>query len=142
MGREIRERGPGNRKGQMFVLTMVFLVGLVFVIQQGFISWFGYSVDLHSGIQRNDYYLFENVKSMAGQTLLGSGDCDSARDNLNDLRSFLNSRILRGYSLDFKYRLYCSNWNNLPPSPAPLNVTIHVTGEETDTHGDFLFYRF
>jgi len=130
------------KKAQMFILTMVFLVGLVFVVQQGFVKWFEYSIGFSTDMQRNDYYLFDNIKIMTDQTLKGSQDCDDARNNLNELNNFLQSRVLSGYFLKFTHRLNCANWNNAPPNPAPLNVTIHITGEDTDTYGNFFLYRF
>jgi hypothetical protein len=130
------------KKAQMFVLTMVFLVGLVFVIQQGFVNWFAYAIDFYSDTQRNDYYLFDNVKTMAQYTMQSSATCDEARNNLNDLRAFLQSRILSNYFLEFRTRLDCSKWLNTPPSDAPLNASIHITGENVDTYGDFMLYRF
>jgi hypothetical protein len=130
------------KKAQMFVITMVFLVGLVFVIQQGFINWFSYSMGFFADIQKNDYYLLDNVKTMAEQTMENSQSCTEARESLNELKSFLQSRVFSGYFLEFMYRLNCANWNNNPPSPAPLNVTIHITGENIDTSGNFFLYRF
>jgi hypothetical protein len=128
-------------RGQMFVLTMVFLVGLIFVVQQGFINWFSYSVEFSAGMQKDDFYVLDNMKAMAEQTMSTSLSCEEARTNMDDLRNFLYSRLTSGYFLEFNYRLNCLYWNNGPPSPAPLNLTIQITGENTDTSGSFLIYR-
>lgn len=130
------------KKGQMFIITMVFLVGLVFVIQQGFMNWFSYSIDYSSRMQMSDYYLFENMKSMARTSLMAASSCSEARDNLNELSTFLNTNVIKGYDLDFTYRINCAYWGNTPPNPAPLNLTIHIRGEDTDTYQNLFLYRF
>lgn len=130
------------KKAQMFILTMVFLVGLVFVIQQGFVNWFSYSMEFFTDVQKNDYYLLNNVKAMTEKTIENSQSCDEARESLNELKSFLQSHVFSGYFLEFRYRLNCAYWNNVPPNPNPLNVTIHITGENIDTSGNFFLYRF
>ncbi len=132
----------GGKKGQMFIITMVFLVGLVFVVQQGFVNWFAYSIDFYSETQKNDYYLFNNAKDMTDQTFLGSATCTEARNNLNDLTTFFNTRVLTSYFLEFSYSLECGNWPNTAPADPPLDVTIHIKGENTDTQEDFSLYRF
>jgi hypothetical protein len=129
------------KKAQMFIITMVFLIGLIFVIQQGFNDWFEYSIDFSASMQRNDYYIFDSVRAMSEQTLKGSQSCLDARDKLRELEGFLKNRILSGYYLDFSYKLTCANWDNAPPDPAPMNLTLHITGKDTDTHGNFFLYR-
>lgn len=129
-------------KGQMFVMTMVFLVGLIFVIQQGLMNWYTYSIDYSTRMQESDYYLFENMKSMAETSLMASSTCSEARDNLNELSFFLNTNIIKGYNLDFVHRLDCGNWANTAPAPPPLNLTIHIKGADSNTYQDILMYRF
>ena len=129
-------------KGQMFILTMVFLVGLVFVVQQGFVNWFSYSMDFFADTQKNDYYLFDNVRQMIDQSIIGSSTCSETSDNMDELNSFLQSRILRGYFVEIDTSFDCINWYNSPPAAAPLRAGIHITGENIDTYGDFLFYKY
>lgn len=129
------------RKGQMFVMTMVFLIGLVFVIQQSFMNWFAYSIDFYANTQRNDYYIFDSVRDMSQATLSTSSSCTEARENFKEMSSFLQSRVLGGYFLEFNTKLDCSKWSNSPPQAPPLNVTIHVTGEGVDSYSNFNLYR-
>lgn len=129
------------KKGQMFILTMVFLIGLVFVIQQSFMNWFAYSIDFYANTQRNDYYTFNSIRQMSQATLLTSPSCTDARESFNDMTSFLQSRVLSGYFLEYSARLNCAYWNNPPPQPPPLNVTIHVTGKGLDSYSNFNLYR-
>jgi hypothetical protein len=127
------------KKAQMFVVTMIFLMGLIWVVQQ---NLFGYSfLDFSKPLQEMDYYLFKNVKDVVTLGLKTSVDCTDAKENLEELVYFLNKELISGYSLDLKYKLNCTYWNNTPPLPAPLNLSIHIIGKETDTTGSFEIYN-
>ena len=62
---------PQNRrKGQMFIVTIVFLVGLVFVVQQILLQY-SY-VDMPSSYKETDYYLLKSIEGVATQAVMMS----------------------------------------------------------------------
>jgi hypothetical protein len=120
-------------KGQMFVLTIIFLTGLIFVVQENLT---GYSYfDFSEPLQSNDIYFFNNVMDMFNDTMVTTTDCTSAQSNIEELMLFLSRKIIRGgFTLDLRKRLNCDNWGNTPSSNnPPLNLTVHVIGKESDT---------
>ncbi len=123
-------------RAQMFIVTMVFLVGLIFTVHQ---SLFQYSfTDLSQSAQKNDFYLFKNTINAFNRTLQLSDSCNNAANNLQSLADFLNQQIFRGgYSLDIEDTLGTLDCNNVGTPNATLRLTIHLIGSDTDTKGVF-----
>lgn len=130
-------------KGQMFIVTAVFLVSLVFAVQN---LIFNYPfIDFQNTFENNDY-IFANIKNNIQYVLDNSKDCDSAKDNIDELLSFLGQQMVSGYVFDFKYELNCTNWENAPPDPCLLKVTLKtvkmIKGKKSvETEEGFCFYR-
>lgn len=129
------ERNP--MKAQMFIVTIVFLVGLIFTVQQ---SLFQYSfLDLPAQSERNDYYIFSNVKDIINQTIRTAETCLEAEQNVEETAAFLDKQILKGgYVLEIIWSFECANWDTQDPV---LNLTIHLKGADTDTTGTFYLYN-
>jgi len=128
------------KRGQMFVITTVFLVGLIFVVQQLLFQYT--SVDPRSGFQFNEYGLVESIRNAANATLTSSADCDALNANMDVLRSFISSRSAStGYAIEFDYASDCSALGNSPPDPAPLNVSVRVLGSGIDSTTKFSLYK-
>jgi hypothetical protein len=127
-------------KGQMFVLTIIFLVGLIYVVQQN-IS--GYSVlDISGPFEDNDYYIFRDVKDLFERTMTTTSTCIEAGRNLNELNNYIGRKILvGGFTLDLKYTLNCDNWDNVNPGPPPLNLTLKIIGKQSETIGSLRIYH-
>jgi hypothetical protein len=117
----------GKRKGQMFIVTMVFLAGLIFSVQQ---LLFSYSaLDLSSPFRENEVYILYNVKGMINQTIKQTANCNEFLGKMEGLKSFLDSSSPRGgYITTITYRADCSYWNYAPPQSPPLNVSIKIAG--------------
>jgi len=134
------QKQESNMKAQMFVITLVFLVGLVFVVLQSLVS--DVQPDLSKPLGENDYYVMKNIKDVVNKTLQFSETCSDAEKNLGELVSKLNREILQGgYLVYIEYILDCSNWNNQPPNPPPLITTIKVTSKFSELTGTFEFYK-
>jgi len=128
------------RRGQMFVVTTVFLVGLIFVVQQLLFQYA--SVDPRTGFQFNEYGLVKGVRDAANAALAGSADCGALKANMEVLKSFLDSRSASaGYAIEFSYVIDCQSFGNSPPSPAPLNITVRILGSDIDSTSRFSLYR-
>jgi len=123
-------------RGQMFIVTMVFLVGLVFTVHQ---LLFQYSfIDLSESAQENDFHLFKNTLDAFNQTLQLSNSCTDAQNYLDVLASFLAQQIFRGgYSIDIEDTLLTLNCSNVGTQNPVLKLTIHIIGADTDTRGSF-----
>ena len=127
-------------KGQMFILTIVFLVGLVFVVQQNLAGYS--SFDLSEPFKSNDFHIFRDVRKMFNDTVATSTDCNEARDNLEELNNYLSRKILfGGFTLAMEYSVDCAYWDNPEPAPAPVNLLLRVVGKNSETVGEFDFYH-
>lgn len=117
----------------MFIVTIVFLVGLIFTVQQ---ALFQYSfLDLPAESEKNDYYIFNNVKDVVIRGISTAKDCTEAVENMEEIRAFMNKQILKGgYVLEMTLGFDCANWDTQSPF---LNLTIHLKGANTDTTGTF-----
>ena len=112
----------------MFVLTMIFLIGLIFAVQQILFQYT--ALDLSAPFRQNPVYLLQNTKTLINASIRSTPECADFGAKMKEFNDFLNTRApQRGYIISMSYRLNCSNyWNNLPPSPAPLNVSIIIQG--------------
>lgn len=129
-----------SRKGQMFIVTMLFLVGLIFTVQQ---LLFQYSaIDLSSSFRQNDIYLLENMKDAVNRTIKSTPDCPDFSQKMDELDSFMRSMGPKeGYALSIDYTLNCTRWNNPPSSDPPLNITMHIVGKGLDTYSRLAMYH-
>jgi len=128
------------KRGQMFVITTVFMVGLIFMVQQLLFQYT--SVDPRSGFQFNEYGLVKSIRDAANATLLNSADCPALGADIEALKSFLNARSASaGYAMEFGYAIDCTSFGNTPPNPAPLNVTIRILGSGIDSTSSFGLYK-
>jgi len=109
-------------KAQMFVITMVFLVGLVFAVQ-GILSQYGF-VDLAKAFEKNHAPLLSSIKNSFNSTLQSS-PCSELDSNLKELELFLENKIVEGTTIELSYSHSC-----IPPN---LNLTIHLKTIEADT---------
>lgn len=130
----------GKKKAQMFIITTLFLIGLIFSVQQMIFQYT--AIDLSSTFRENNIYLLQNTKNIINKTIRSAPDCQDFRTNMKELNDFLNSRIpLGGYSLSLSYQLDCSNWGNSLPNPAPLNLTLQIIGKNVDTSARMNLYH-
>jgi len=136
------------RKAQMFVVTMVFLVSLIFVVQQNLLQYT--AVDTIDIFETHDLYLINNMKEMFQDTLDYSQTCDTGIDNasynLNLLTAYMKDQIyIGGYTVDFGETLNnldCSNWgSNDPVNPLLVLEIKLVRGIETETEGVYYLVR-
>ncbi len=127
-------------KGQMFILTIVFLVGLIFVVQQNLAGYS--SFDLSEPFKSNDFYIFRDVRNMFEDTTETSATCDDARNNLRELNNYLGRKILPGgFTLSLEYSLDCAYWDNIDPNPTPVSLLIRIIGKNSETSGEFEIYH-
>lgn len=128
------------KKAQMFIIAAIFLVGLVFSVQQLLFQYT--ALDISAPLRDNDIYLLKNTKSLVNQTIKTTQDCGDFSKKMEELDDFLDARIpSRGYILAIKYRLDCAHWDNSYPSTAPLNLTIQIIGKGSETSSTVYMYR-
>ena len=119
-------------KAQMFIVTMVFLAGLIFTVQQ---LLFQYSfLDLSEPLRDMDANLLGSIRDMFSDCLAASPDCQSAAQAAQEIHTFLLAQTFRGLDLEFKYwqdgkwastpYLNCTNWGT--PDPV-LQLKLTVT---------------
>jgi hypothetical protein len=127
-----------GKKGQMFIVTVVFLVGVIFIVQQILLQY-SY-IDVQSSYKETDFHLMKSVEDVATQAVTVASTCTEAEKNLEESLLFLGEQTIGGYSLDVSYEVNCSNWGNTYPSPGPVSATIKITSEKTETKTDLIIY--
>jgi len=132
-----------KRKAEMLIITVVFLIGFVFSVQQNLLHYS--AVDISDPLENNDLYLMKNVEQMFTELLMNTEseeECiNMLLSELINLRSFLNTQIFRGgYVLESDFSLDCNNWDS--SINAPLTITIRIIGENELTDSTFDIFRF
>ncbi len=127
-------------KAQMFIIAAIFLVGLAFFVQQALFRYS--SLDISEPMRTNDYYAFRSMHEMISYTTKSTRNCESGKDNfrqnLGEIESLLSKEGgTMSYITSISYSLNCSNWDNDPPDPSPLDLTLYTTGLGTETKGSF-----
>ncbi|MCX6814158.1 MAG: hypothetical protein NTY20_00690 [Candidatus Aenigmarchaeota archaeon] len=126
------------KKAQMFIITTLFLIGLIFSVQQ--LTFQYTALDLSAPFRENNIYLLQNTKDIINKTIRTTPDCTDFAANLRELKDFLDKRIPRGgYSLSLGYRLNCTNWQS--STNPPLNLTIQIVGKNADTSARVYLYH-
>ncbi|MCK4335368.1 MAG: hypothetical protein KAW40_01445 [Candidatus Aenigmarchaeota archaeon] len=133
----------GSKKGQLFLIAIVFMIGMIFVVQQ---ALFQYStIEMSEPFERKDIDLFSNMIEIVNKTITETHSCNETKDSFYNKMEEMKISLLeehgRVYSIEINYDLDCSKWNNLPPNPGPLKITISVASLGRDTRGTYEFYH-
>lgn len=133
----------GSQKGQLFLVAVVFMIGVVFAVQQ---SLFQYStIEMAQAFASRHVNLYGNIVDEVNATVRNTYYCNETKDSFQQRIEKLKTSFLeehgREYSIEIVYALNCSNWFSAPPNPSPLRITISVSGEGKDARGTFDFYH-
>ena len=110
------------KKGQVFIITLVFLVALIFTMQTLF-STYG-KIDLSPVPRRVDPYIINNMENAFQAALDSSNDCPEARDNVNHLKNIIEKPFIQGDTVTIMGSLVCPG-GSFPASPEMLlNITV------------------
>lgn len=131
------------KKGQMFIISIVFFIGMIFVVQQ---ALFNYSaVDMSSAFEIHDAEVFDSILGIVDKTITESYYCNETKDSFQERMEKLKASFLeehgKEYSIEILYTLDCSNWDNFPPNPAPLSLGLSLSRQGRDTRGNFQLYH-
>ena len=131
-------------KGQMFLVSFVFAVGLIFLIQQ---SLFQYTdLDVSEPEKGNEFFILKSPLDSINETLLKTNVCEgskeSFRDRIGESIGFFEKESQREFfTTDIGYDLDCNNWDNVPPSTPPLELRIKLIGPGVKASGTFNMYH-
>jgi len=123
----------------MFIVTMIFLTGLIFAVQQLLLQYT--FIDLSEPLQKNDIYLYRDIRTTVG-SVMGGSSCSYALKELDEIHAFLRGLETRGYIIDLKYNgfsepaLNCQFWNTSTPV---LALDVMITGPGTETSGTITY---
>ena len=134
----------GRKKGQLFFVAIVFMIGLIFIIQHALFQYT--SMDMSEPFENTDYHLVRDTINSINTTLIETQNCNETKDNfaerMEEFKLLLERSNFRGiYGISVIYDLKCDNWKNTPPEPAPLDLTVSVTGMGKETSGNFEMYH-
>ena len=115
-------------KAQMFIITIVFLVGLIFAVQNS-LSQYTF-LDISKTFSRNDLPIFLGVKDSLETIFARSDTCDDLRRNIQELKNQLNGKIIGGTALQVTTSFECP--------PKKLNATIQLRSLDIDSRETLL----
>lgn len=129
------------RKAQMFIVTMVFLTGLIFAVQQ---LLFQYTlIDLSRPLQQTDFYLLSSIGDIFNLTIYGL-NCSNLNsreqvlNNLVELDAWLNRQSFGGYSLELMYNAQKKPNLNCTGG-AVLILDVEITGADSFTEKTYVY---
>ena len=128
----------------MFLVSFVFAVGLIFVIQQ---SLFQYTdIDISEPSNINEFRIMESTLEVINRTIINTDSCDSGKESftkkMEELKTFFGRETIRKlYQLEVLYQLDCTFWENSRPAESPLNLTIRLNGPKIKSYGSFALYH-
>jgi hypothetical protein len=130
---------PSQRRGQMYIVTMVFLAAMVFGIQGLLLAYS--DIDLSRSYQSADPYIIDNIEDIFQSALESSSDCMEASDNIIELRSMMNSIIQGGYELRTSGDVNCTDGGDWPATGPDLALHVTVFSERGESSADFELYH-
>ncbi|MFH1236852.1 MAG: hypothetical protein V1648_00390 [Candidatus Aenigmatarchaeota archaeon] len=131
----------GARKGQLFLVSIVFLIGMIFIVQQ---ALFQYStIEMSKPFANRDAELFGNIIGVVNRTIVEAYYCNETKDSfgtrMDDIKTSFLEEHGREYSIEIKYDLNCTRW--LSSSRAPLWLSVSLTSQGRNTRGTFSMYH-
>ena len=85
--------------------------------------------------------MIKNVKDTINYTIKTTENCTEFEEYMDETISFMREGVPDGYVLDIYYITNCDYWNNNPPEPAPLKLTVHIIGKNLDSISGFDLYH-
>ncbi len=93
-------------KGQMFIITMLFLIALIFAVQNSLAQY--NSVDLSKSLQNTDPYLLQSIRNSFAQAIETPKSCGEVQEGIEELGGYFNNRIVGGTSISISHSFQCS----------------------------------
>jgi len=110
-------------KAQMFIITMVFLVGLIFTVQAA-LSQYSY-LDLAKAFKESDHHTLVSIKKSFEDAHKSSPECHKAEEKFQELEHFFEKEVVEGSAVEIDYSLDCL--------PKTLTLSIHLKSAGIDT---------
>jgi len=135
-------------RGQMFIVTMVFLTGLVVFVSQLLLSYT--VVDVSDVPDRTGTYVVKSYIDIINDTIQSSRNCTDANDSIRELHGFLNRLVTEGYFSSIKYGTNtlpdltnedCQRFNDPAGTPSLMKVSMNVIAGVTEADGTYDFKR-
>lgn len=126
----------------MFIVTMVFLTGLIFAVHQVLLQYS--AIDPSTSMQATDTFLIKSIHDTYEGTIAAHTDCQDAEDAVREVHGFILKEETRGFVIEMKYNgrdepnLRCENWNTTRPV---LTLGLNVVSSTTETDASFEFNR-
>ena len=121
-------------KGQMFIISMVFLVGLTLAVQSN-IGQYNF-VHLSDTFKEHPGPLLATLTDDLQSAIRFSPNCLEARKRLQQLESIWESQHIGGINIDLTWTLNCDQWEE-----KPLQATIRLTSIQAETRSSLSLGR-
>ena len=126
-------------KGQMFVITMIFLASMLFTVQSLLFTY--NEIDLSHPPQNLDAYVVENMESLFQEALDSSTDCLEAKNNILLLKSIISEKISSGQEIRVTGNINCTTGGGWPSSGPDLFIQVLITRGSGETWSSLELYR-
>jgi len=130
----------GRQKAQMFIVTIIFLAGLVFTVQQLLLQ--SAAVDAPSSFPKTDYYITESLLDSINATVqVYRQNCSILTSELNILEDFTETRSRnRGFLTELTIEvkplgLNCDRFTSIEY----VNTGIFIKGSGIESSNSFCF---
>jgi hypothetical protein len=121
-----------KQKAQMLIITMIFLIGFIFAVQQNLLQYS--QVNAPESMRENDIYLLNNIGNLFEEMLQASESCADTQTKMAELDTYLKTQIFRGgYILELDYSINCA----VDSETINLDVDLTLKSEKTETTTSF-----
>ena len=121
-------------KGQMFIISMVFLVGLMVAVQTN-LGQYNY-VNLADTFREHPGPLLSTLSEDLQSALTFSSDCGEARKRLQQIESDWEGQHIGSINIDLAWTLNCDKWEE-----KPLTATVRLSSIQGETRSTLILGR-
>ncbi len=116
------------KTGQMFILTVVFLVGMVFALQQVFLQYAFF--DLPGDAGRTSYPLLAAVATGLNRTVQQATTCEELATNMEEFTAVVEREVLSGFALELEAAADCTGFTQKDRAALSATITFRERDSE------------
>ena len=120
----------------MFIVTLVFIIGMIFAIQQNLAQYS--RVEIGKYFEGDDFILLTNIRASINETVKASESCGELKRNIDEVVMYLEGKNPLGYFVDIKTEIDCDKWGSR--NDPCLSVYVFVMGRDINSEGEYYYF--
>ena len=92
----------------MFILTVIFLIGMIFALQQVFLQYAFF--DLPETARDTPQYLMAGLERGLNTSVQSAGDCVGMQRTVDELKATAEQQLIGGFSVQLDTQLNCTSF--------------------------------